>query len=150
MRYAMSDMRHPICDCRNTENRISHIGILKINYMHNFKELIVWQKSRYLVKDIYKLTQKFPADERFGLTQQIRRAAVSIPSNIAEGSGRGTNNDFSHFIDIANGSAFELETQMYLALDLEYISQSEFEEIAIKLIDVEKLIYNFKKSLSKN
>ena len=116
--------------------------------MHNFKELIVWQKSRCLVNDIYKLTQKFPVDEKFGLTQQIRRAAVSIPSNIAEGSGRGTNNDFLHFIDIANGSAFEVETQLYLALDLEYISQSEFEDIAKKLLDVERLIYNFKKSLS--
>ena len=90
--------------------------------MHNFKELIVWQKSRSLVKDVYKLTQTFPSDEKFGLTQQIRRATVSIPSNIAEGSGRGTNNDFLHFIDIANGSAFEVETQLYLALDLEYIS----------------------------
>jgi len=121
---------------------------LNIKIMHNFKELIVWQKSRCLVNDIYKLTQKFPVDEKFGLTQQIRRAAVSIPSNIAEGSGRGTNNDFLHFIDIANGSAFEVETQLYLALDLEYISQSEFEDIAKKLLDVERLIYNFKKSLS--
>lgn len=117
--------------------------------MHNFKELIVWQKSRSLVKDVYKLTQKFPADERFGLAQQIRRASVSVSSNIAEGSGRGTNNDFLHFIDIANGSAFEVETQLYLALDLEYISQTEFEEITSKLLDVEKLIYNFKKSLLK-
>ena len=116
--------------------------------MHNFKELIVWQKSRSLVKDVYKLTQTFPSDEKFGLTQQIRRATVSIPSNIAEGSGRGTNNDFLHFIDIANGSAFEVETQLYLALDLEYISQTEFEDIITKLIDVERLIYNFKKSLS--
>ena len=116
--------------------------------MHNFKELIVWQKSRNLVKDVYKLTQKFPAEERFGLTQQIRRASVSIPSNIAEGSGRGTNNDFLHFIDMANGSAFEVETQLYLALDLEYISQSEFEEVTTKLLDIERLVYNFKKSLS--
>jgi len=116
--------------------------------MHNFKELIVWQKSRSLVKDIYKLTQKFPADEKFGLTQQIRRAAISIPSNIAEGSGRGTNSDFIRFIDIANGSAFEVETQLYLALDLEYISQPEFDEIAAKLFDIERLIFNFKKSLS--
>jgi len=116
--------------------------------MHNFKELIVWQKSRNLVKGIYKLTQKFPADEKFGLTQQIRRAAISIPSNIAEGSGRGTNSDFIRFIDIANGSAFEVETQLYLALDLEYISQPEFDEIAAKLFDIERLIFNFKKSLS--
>jgi len=118
--------------------------------MHNFKELIVWQKSRVLVKDVYKLTKKFPADEKFGLTQQIRRAVVSIPSNIAEGSGRETNADFIRFINIANGSAFEVETQLYLALDLEYISKSELEEIIIKLLDVERLIYNLKKSLSKN
>ena len=116
--------------------------------MHNFKELIVWQKSRYFVKDIYKLTRNFPDDERFGLTQQIRRASVSIPSNIAEGSGRGTNNDFIRFINFANGSAFEVETQLYLALDLAYISQSEFEELIAKLLDIERLLYNFKKSLS--
>ena len=117
--------------------------------MHNFKELIVWQKSRSLVKDIYELTKKIPDDERFGLTQQIRRASVSIPSNIAEGSGRGTNNDFLRFIDIANGSSFEVETQLYLALDLEYISQSEFEEVVTKLLNVERLIYNFRQSLLK-
>ena len=116
--------------------------------MHNFKELIVWKKSRDLVKDVYTLTQKFPDNEKFGLTQQIRRAAVSIPSNIAEGSGRGTNKDFIQFINVANGSAFEVETQLYLALDLEYISQSEFEEISKRLLDIERLIYNFKKSLS--
>jgi four helix bundle protein len=115
--------------------------------MHNFKELIVWKKARNLVKDIYELTQKFPDNEKFGLTQQIRRAAVSIPSNIAEGSGRGTDNDFIRFIDIANGSAFEVETQLYLALDLSYISQLEFEEIAAKLSDIERFIFNFKKSL---
>jgi len=149
----MSVFRIPISDSQNTDNRITDIELrtsnnLKIINMHNFKELIVWQKSKDLVKDIYKLTQKFPIDERFGLTQQIRRAAVSIPSNIAEGSGRRTNNDFLHFIDIANGSAFEVETQLYLALDLEYISQSEFEDVAAKLLDVERLIYNFRKSLS--
>ena len=117
--------------------------------MHNFKELKIWQLSRYFVKDIYLLTKNFPADERFGLTQQIRRAAVSIPSNIAEGSGRGTNNDFSHFLDIANGSAFEVETQLILSLDLEYISQAEFDLINEKLQVIEKMIFNFNQSLKK-
>ena len=115
--------------------------------MHNFKELIVWQKSRSLVKEIYTLTQGFPSDEKFGLINQIRRASISIPSNIAEGSGRGSNIDFIRFIDYANGSAFELETQLYLALDLEYISQLEFENISVKLHDIERLMFNFKKSL---
>jgi four helix bundle protein len=115
--------------------------------MHNFKGLIVWQQSRSMVKEVYLLTQKFPNEEKFGLTQQIRRAVVSIPSNIAEGSGRNTNADFSHFLDIANGSAFEVETQLYLALDLGYISQTEFENINIKLQSIEKLLFNFKKKL---
>ena len=115
--------------------------------MHNFKELKVWEQSRYFVKDVYMLTKKFPDDERFGLTQQIRRAVVSIPSNIAEGSGRGSNKDFSHFLDIANGSAFEVETQLILSLDLEYISQAEFDTVNEKLQVIEKMIFNFNQYL---
>ena len=115
--------------------------------MHNFKELKIWQLARCFVKDVYLLSKKFPDDERFGLTQQIRRAAVSIPSNIAEGSGRGTDKDFSHFLDIANGSAFEVETQLILSLDLEYISHSEFNCINEKLQVIEKMIFNFNNSL---
>ena len=118
--------------------------------MHNFKDLKIWQFSRYFVKDIYLLSKKFPVDERFGLTQQIRKAVVSVLSNIAEGSGRGTNNDFSHFLDIANGSAFEVETQLILSLDLEYISQEEFDCINEKLQMIEKMIFNFNKSLKSN
>ena len=117
--------------------------------MHDFKKLIVWQKSRIFVKDIYILTQKFPAEEKFGLISQIRRAAVSIPSNIAEGAGRNTKNDYAHFVDIANGSACEVETQLYIALDLNYISQQEFEKINSDLQDIEKMLYNFKLSFSK-
>jgi four helix bundle protein len=102
-----------------------------------------------MVKQIYLLTQSFPADERFGLTQQIRRAAVSVPSNIAEGSGRGTNADFSHFLDIAYGSSCEVETQLYLSLDLEFISQQKFDTANNMLQDIQKLICNFQKSLQK-
>ena len=115
--------------------------------MHNFKELIVWQKSREFVKHIYTITQKFPAEEKFGLIQQICRAAVSIPSNISEGAGRNTNNDFMHFLDIANGSAYEVESQLYLSLDLHYIEQDEFDRINNLLQDIQKLIFNFRKSL---
>ena len=122
--------------------------ILKINKdMHNFKELKIWNLSRHFVKDVYLLTKQFPEDERFGLTQQVRRAAVSIPSNIAEGSGRGSDKEFSHFLDIANGSAFEVETQLILSLDLEYISQAEFDPLNEKLQIIEKMIFNFNKSL---
>ena len=115
--------------------------------MHNFKELKIWQLSRCFVKDIYLLTKKFPDNERFGLTQQIRRAVVSIPSNIAEGSGRRSDNDFLRFLDIANGSAFEVETQLILSLDLEYISQTEFDLLNEKLQVIEKMIFNFNQSL---
>jgi len=115
--------------------------------MHNFKELKIWKLSRIFVKDIYLLTKKFPDDERFGLTQQIRRAVVSIPSNIAEGAGRCSDNEFSRFLNIANGSAFEVETQLILSLDLNYISQTEFDFMNEKLQIIEKMIFNFNQSL---
>lgn len=115
--------------------------------MHNFKELIVWQKSRELVKDIYILTEKFPNDEKFGLTSQIKRAAVSIASNIAEGSGRGSDKECVRFLDMANGSAFELETQLYLAFDLSFIDEDLLNKILEQVTEVQKLIYGFKTRL---
>jgi four helix bundle protein len=115
--------------------------------MHDFRKLTVWQKTRVFVKTLYLLTQKFPNEEKFGLTLQIRKAAVSIFSNIAEGSGRNTKPDFVHFLDIANGSAFEAETQLYVAVDLEYISQQEFESTLSQLHEIEKMIHNLRKSL---
>ena len=102
--------------------------------MHQFKELKVWQKGRVLVKDIYNATHKFPKDEIFGLTSQMRRAAISISANIAEGCGRNSDKELSRFLDIANGSAFELETLVILSLDLEFFSQDEFENFDAKLI----------------
>jgi four helix bundle protein len=91
--------------------------------MHKYKELIVWQKARILVKDIYILTESFPNSEKYGITSQIQRAVISIPANIAEGSGRGSNKDFSRFLDIAIASAFELETEIILSYDLIFISE---------------------------
>ena len=88
--------------------------------MHNFKELDVWKKSRILVKDIYLLLANFPDVEKFGIISQMKRAVVSIPSNIAEGSGRSSDKEFVRFLDIALGSAFELETQLYLSFDLSF------------------------------
>ncbi len=117
---------------------------------HNFRELIVWQKARILVKNIYELTSKFPAEERFGLTSQIRRAVISIVSNIAEGSGRDTDADFIHFLDMANGSACEVEAQLYLALDLGFIIQEDIDKINIMVHEVQKLLFNFRQSLNKN
>jgi four helix bundle protein len=95
--------------------------------MHNFKNLKIWQKSRELVKEVFLLTRDFPAEEKFGLTSQILRSAYSIPSNIAEGSGRNSNREFSRFLDIALGSAFELETQLILASDIHYLSEEKLQ-----------------------
>ncbi len=89
--------------------------------VQSYQDLAAWQEARVLVRDIYAVTEGFPADERFGLTSQIRRCAVSVPSNIVEGYGRGSKNDYSRFLRIARGSLFEIETQLLLAHDLGYI-----------------------------
>lgn len=96
--------------------------------MTDHKDLIVWQKSRKLVRIIYMLSRKFPREEIFGLTNQIRRAAISIPSNIAEGYNRHSDKEFTHFLKIAKGSAGEVDTQLILSVDLEYLQESEIQE----------------------
>lgn len=93
-----------------------------------YRDLLVWQKAKGLVVDVYQITGQFPRSEQFGLTAQIRRAAVSIPSNIAEGQGRATKGEFLHFLGIARGSLLEVETQLQIAVDLGYMSVSEFEK----------------------
>ena len=112
--------------------------------MHNFKNLKIWQKSRVLVKEVFLLTREFPAEEKFGLTSQILRSAYSVPSNIAEGSGRSSNKDFSRFLDISLGSAFELETQLILASDINYLSEEQLLHIQDLLQEIQKMIYSFK------
>jgi len=89
--------------------------------MFKHYKLEIWCEARVLVKSVYLLSKAFPADERFSLTDQIRRAVVSVPSNIAEGSSRGTVSDFAHFLTIARGPLAEVDTQLTLAEDLEYI-----------------------------
>ena len=110
---------------------------------HNFKEIIAWKKSRDLVVNVYKLTRKFPSDERFALTSQVKRAAVSISSNIAEGAGRKTNKDFARFLDISLGSAYELESQLINAQDLNFITTDEYNVIYQQVSEVQKLINGF-------
>ncbi|MBI5915356.1 MAG: four helix bundle protein [Bacteroidetes bacterium] len=114
---------------------------------HNFRELKVWMRSRALVKEVYKLSKKFPKEEIFGLTQQMRRCAVSIPSNIAEGCGRGTNPQIVHFLDIAHGSACELETQLYLSIDLAYVLDNEVNKLMQELNEIQKMILGFRATL---
>lgn len=96
--------------------------------MTDHKDLTVWQKSRKLVRTIYTLSRNFPREEIFGLTNQIRRAAISIPSNIAEGYNRHSDKEFTHFLKIAKGSAGEVDTQLILSVDLEYLQESEIQE----------------------
>jgi four helix bundle protein len=114
--------------------------------MHNFRQLNIWNDARTLVKEVYLLTSKFPNDERFGLISQINRCSVSIPSNIAEGSARGTNKDFAHFLRISLGSLYELETQLLLSADLNLISEKE--EVFQKIVTLQKMIVNFIKTLT--
>lgn len=108
--------------------------------MHNFKELIVWKEAMRLAKTVYVLCLEFPADERFGLTTQVKRCAVSIPSNIAEGAGRNSDKDFLRFLSLSTGSIFELETQLLLASDLGFV---ESNKVNIILEDVAGLQKNF-------
>ena len=100
---------------------------------HNFRELEVWKQAMALSKQVYLITKQFPPEEKFGITSQIQRAAVSIASNIAEGAGRGTNKDFTHFLNIALGSAFELETQILLSNELNYIDENVMKSIMTNL-----------------
>lgn len=111
---------------------------------HNFRELKIWQESMKIVKSVYSLTSNLPSDERFGLVSQINRCSISIPSNIAEGSGRTSNKEFIHFLNISISSSFELETQLILANDL---FNSDSEEIIEKINELQKMIVGFKKSL---
>ena len=115
--------------------------------MHNFKDLKIWSKSRVLVKKIYELTEEFPSDEKFGLISQMRRAAVSIVSNIAEGSGKESDKDFCRFLEVAYSSSFELETQLILAVDLTFIKQDASTEILIDIQEIQKMIYSFIKTV---
>jgi len=112
--------------------------------MHNFKELKIWQMSRGIVKDIYALTRQLPNEELFVLTSQMRRSAISIPSNISEGAGRNSEKEFIHFLDIASGSSYELETQLFLCLDQKYLSKDELDILLEKLQLIQKMLYNFR------
>jgi len=114
---------------------------------HHFKNLKVWQVGMEIVILVYKLTSKFPKEEKFSLVSQINRSAVSVPSNIAEGSGRGTDKDFGHFLEIALGSLYELETQLILSNNLEFIEGDDFENIGGKVSELERMIIGLIKSL---
>jgi len=111
--------------------------------MKSYIELDVWIYSRELVRQVYQLIKSFPKEEVYGLTSQIRRSVVSVPSNIAEGVGRQSDKETIHFLDISKGSLFELETQLYLSFDLEYILEEQLKEILEQLSTCKKLLNGF-------
>ena len=106
----------------------------------SYRDLVAWQKARTLVKKVYQLTSAFPVEERFGLVSQMDRAAVSIPSNIAEGYGRATTQDYLHFLRIARGSAYELDTQLVLAEDLGLCTETDGEKVIDVLQEVIRVL----------
>jgi len=116
--------------------------------MHNYLDLKIWQRSRELVKLIYKMTESFPKSQQFSLVNQMQRPAVSIPSNIAEGAGRNSDRELIHFLDIANGSAFELETQLFLSFDLGYMNNEELDVLVSELKEIQKMIYKFRNNIN--
>jgi four helix bundle protein len=106
---------------------------------HNPRELKIWQKAMDLTVNIYKVTSEFPKTELYGITSQIRRCAVSVPSNIAEGAGRNTDSEFNHFLGIANGSSFELMTQIELAKRLDLIDEKTSEKLLNEIDEIQKM-----------
>ncbi len=116
--------------------------------MNKYKDLMIWQKSLTLATTIYELTSRFPSDEKYGLIAQMRRCAISIPSNIAEGGGRNSDREFSRFLSIGYGSLCELETQLLIALNLNIIDSEVSERISKDIEELQKMIYSLIRKLS--
>lgn len=118
--------------------------------MHQFEKLKNWQKAMDIAVDVYQATSELPLDEKFNLTHQIKKCAVSIPSNIAEGSGRNSNNEFAHFLGIANGSTYELITQLIVSKRLNLINEEKVTPIIDNLIEVTNMNFALQKTLKNN
>jgi four helix bundle protein len=116
----------------------------------SYKDLLVWQKGILIVKTVYSSLDNFPKDEVFGLQNQIKRASVSIPSNIAEGWGRSSTQSYLHFLKIARGSLFELETQIIISKELNFLNETNFIQISELITEESKMLNAFIKSISKD
>lgn len=115
--------------------------------MRDFKKIQVWHKAHKFVLEIYKASENFPPEERFGLQSQIRRASASIPTNIAEGAGRETQQEFARFIHIASGSASEVKYQLLLAHDLGYLNAENYQNLEKNINEIQKMLHGFAKAL---
>ena len=111
--------------------------------MNTFRDLLIWQKSMNLVTEIYQLTNSFPKEEIYGLSSQIRRSAISIPSNIAEGYGRDGNGDYLRFLNISISSLFEIQTQLEISYNLKYINQIQFNKTNGESREIERMLSAF-------
>jgi four helix bundle protein len=115
--------------------------------MKDFRQLKVWEKSHQLALAIYKVTAKFPKEEIYGLTSQVRRASMSIPTNIAEGCGRNTDADFARFLQMAMGSASETEYQLLLSLDLGFLNKEQYDKLNTDVTEVKRMLASLLKTL---
>lgn len=115
--------------------------------MHNFKKLNIWILSMELATNVYEITKSFPKDELYGLISQMRRCSVSIPSNIAEATSRNSNKEIVRFLDFSIGSIFELETQLLISKQLNYIKEFESNIIESKITELQKMIFGFRKNI---
>lgn len=118
--------------------------------MHNLKEIKVWRKAIDLAATLYELVSRFPSEEKYGLSAQMKRSSVSIASNIAEGAGRNSKKEFIQFLGFANGSSFELLTQVAIACKLGLLDAETAKEVSFKIIEIQKMIYGFQKKLKKD
>lgn len=118
--------------------------------MHNFKQLAAWKKAMSITVDVYKATMRFPKEEMYGLTSQVRRASVSICANIAEGCGRGTDKDFRRFLEIANASAFEVECLIIISQNLEFMDNDKAEDLTNRITEVQKMIFGLIRNINNN
>ena len=118
--------------------------------MHNFRELNIWKISIKVAVATYKIAATFPSSERYELTSQVKRAVVSIASNVAEGAGRNTDKEFNHFLGIAIGSSFELYTQLIIAGELGLVAENLLEPVLSELDEIQKMIRGFKETLKIN
>ena len=116
--------------------------------MQDYRKLRIWTMSLELTQNIYELTKKFPVEEKYGLTSQIRRSTISVPSNIAEGAGRNGSKVFNNFLGIAMGSLFELDTQVELSYNFQYIQFDSYNETVDKIDQLKKMIFHFQKKLT--
>ena len=114
---------------------------------HNFKNLGIWNKSNDLAVDIYEETETFPKSEEFGLKSQLRRCAVSVPSNIAEGSSRSSNKDFNRFLEISQGSLYEMQTQVIISSRRNFIKKENVEVLDNQITELQKMVSGFQKTL---